>query len=168
MVPMWALEDASSYLQLEESLYVQQQQLESWGLGRALLCTYNVVVHILQPRPRSELNNSVHGYTMRADKVMICVLATPIYCMGGTNSCFAESISAHCSKTVRMMHFGWSIAVKYYETQFGPVNMHPIIQSWSKRVNKNKVFWFAGFVHITAFCILGRNMYYVKRSSLWD
>jgi hypothetical protein len=25
-------------------------------------------------------------------------------------------------------------------TEFGPVNMHPIIQSWSKRVNKNKVF----------------------------
>jgi hypothetical protein len=27
------------------------------GLGRALLCTYSVVVHILEPRPRSELNN---------------------------------------------------------------------------------------------------------------
>jgi len=128
MVPMWALDDASSYLQLEESLYVQQQQLESWGLGRPLLCTYNVVVHILEPRPRSELNNSVKLLTWVHNESWqshdMCSSYSNLL-QGGTNSCFAESISAHCSKTVQMIHFGWSIAVKYYETQFGPVNMAP-------------------------------------------
>lgn len=129
MVPMWALEDASSYLQLEESLYVQQQQqLESWGPGDGS------VVHIQCSRTHTGAKTQIR--TEQSVKLLTWVhnesWQSHDLCSSysnllhrGTNSCFAESISAHSSKTVRMIHFGWSIAVKYHETQFGPVHMPP-------------------------------------------